>query len=192
MSFCTPRVGVTVISPNDVWAVGYLLVGSVQHPLIEHWDGASSTATMQGGANGALNGVAAAASDDVWAVGYTKTGSLIEHWDGSRWTVSSAQVMHGLLQAVTSVSAGLGGGVAARERRRRAGRADPAMERFDLVLGQRRQPRLRQLPGRRGRGRPGPAGGRLSHRGQQRRLVPHARRGLLRRLTNSGRRPSPT
>src|SRR4051794_34676735 len=31
--------GVKAISPDDVWSVGYKIVGSVWSPVVRHWDG---------------------------------------------------------------------------------------------------------------------------------------------------------
>jgi hypothetical protein len=77
---------VAVVSPNDVWAVGW--------GLTLHWDGAnwSLVANPNLGNRPDFRGVAALAANDVWAVGrlqddvspyYQRT--LVEHWDGLAW-----------------------------------------------------------------------------------------------------------
>lgn len=76
--------GVAVVSPTDVWAVGFVLVNRRSHTLIEHWNG--STWQVQPSPIGYLNGVAAVSPTDAWAVGDTIDGQqLLEHWNGSTW-----------------------------------------------------------------------------------------------------------
>ena len=36
-------VSVSAVAANDVWAVGYSLIGFTHQTLIEHWDGSSWT-----------------------------------------------------------------------------------------------------------------------------------------------------
>jgi hypothetical protein len=100
--------GVTVVSSNDVWAVGTSGPGDYR-PLSMHWDGyAWSILPMpnpQGG--GALYAVSAAASDDVWAVGWTSnwTKPLTMHWDGAQWSiVPSPNSASGGLRGVVAIS----------------------------------------------------------------------------------------
>jgi len=87
---------VTVVSANDIWAVGQSARGSrVANPLTEHWNGTTWTivpAPQPPGSLASLGGVAAFSSTDVWAVGSIQTGNgplrtFTEHWDGSQWTV---------------------------------------------------------------------------------------------------------
>ena len=83
--------GVTAISANDVWAVGYYADQSeLYHTLTMHWNGQtwSIVTSPDPGINGNLfRAVAAAATNDVWAVGYQVNGSnvsftLIERYSG--------------------------------------------------------------------------------------------------------------
>ena len=89
--------GVSVLGPNDVWAVGYHKNYSVDiTTLIAHWDGTAWTIVPSPNAAtyNVLWGVAALDLSNVWAVGEQEEGNqvLIEHWDGTSWTiVSSAQ-----------------------------------------------------------------------------------------------------
>ena len=81
---------VAALSPNDVWAVGYSTDGTGDHPLIEHYDGASWTQVTGAGVigQGSLAAVSAAGASDVWAVGSVGGGStktLVEHWNGAAW-----------------------------------------------------------------------------------------------------------
>jgi hypothetical protein len=96
---------VTAVSPDDVWAVGWVeRAGTGDRTLVEHWDGHSwnrvpSASPEQGTEHATagyrvdvLYGVWAEASDDVWAVGaYYPLGNdqfespLVEHWDGHHW-----------------------------------------------------------------------------------------------------------
>src|SRR5438552_14354058 len=82
--------GVSAVSSNDVWAVGYYSNGSSLLPLTEHWNGSSWSIVPSPAINGGLlHGVAAVSSNDVWAVGeyYNSGGSLTLHWGGSSWSV---------------------------------------------------------------------------------------------------------
>ena len=87
-------VGVTVISPEDVWAVGRTGLST----LTEHWDGAVWSVVPSPDANpnpqprrrdqNQLLAAAQVSSDDVWAVGYFYESdgftqrTLILHWEG--------------------------------------------------------------------------------------------------------------
>jgi hypothetical protein len=84
--------GVTAISPDDVWAVGYTANRRQldTHSLIEHFDGAKWTAIASPG-TGLLDSAASTSATDVWAVGISgsnpdgKGKALIEHWNGNAW-----------------------------------------------------------------------------------------------------------
>ncbi len=87
---------VSVVSANDIWAVGGSSRGTrVGSPLIEHWDGSTWSivpATQPPDSVGTLKGVSALSANDVWAVGSSTIGNaasktLIEHWDGSTWSL---------------------------------------------------------------------------------------------------------
>src|SRR5262249_48940441 len=91
----SPLLGVTVVSSNDVWAVGYFFDQTGYQTLIEHWDGASWSivpSANQPGSN-TLHAVAARAANDIWAVGEYAglgfDGMLIEHWNGASWSLMS-------------------------------------------------------------------------------------------------------
>jgi hypothetical protein len=90
----TYLTGVSALSANDVWAVGYSHGGA--RPLIEHWDGANwniVAAPYPAGSDfNGLYGVKAISPNDVWAVGYQNVNNagqagqgLILHWDGNSW-----------------------------------------------------------------------------------------------------------
>ena len=111
--------GVTAISANDVWAVGYIteLNGVNTQTLIEHWDGSQwkiVSSPNPGSERDQLYGVAAISANDVWAVGDSFNGgnsnnlTLIEHWDGTQWSVvSSANIGNGksIFSGVAALSA---------------------------------------------------------------------------------------
>jgi hypothetical protein len=108
--------GVTAVSANDVWAVGFDAnsVGIAQ-TLIEHWDGSSwsvVTSPNPGSGGNELFSVAAVSARNVWAVGFdvNSTGeqtTLIEHWNGARWRVVPSPSSNSVevLSAVAAVSA---------------------------------------------------------------------------------------
>jgi hypothetical protein len=109
--------GITPVSPNDAWAVGFYANGYTGRNLTLHWDGnvwSVVPSPNQGTHSNGLLGVSAASSNDVWAVGYyhTDNGSfhqpLVEHWDGSAWTIVPSPAL-GLdfsqLEGVAAVSA---------------------------------------------------------------------------------------
>src|ERR1700689_1006311 len=85
----------TVISPNDVWAVGVADNKSRQddHTLTEHWNGSEWSAVPSPGA-GLLDAVAGNSANDVWAAGFRDVDNglkpiqnLIEHWNGKSWKI---------------------------------------------------------------------------------------------------------
>lgn len=110
--------GVTAISANDIWAVGYVQVNnsSLNQTLTEHWDGNSWSVVSSPNVSGADNGlvsVSAIATNDVWAVGATSNPqgnpvmTLIEHWNGTSWSIiNSPQPSNyeNLLVGVTAIS----------------------------------------------------------------------------------------
>ncbi len=93
---------VSVLAPDDVWAVGYVygISGYSYTTLIQHWDGSSWSVVSSpnpGVTESRLHAVAAVSSDLVWAVGYYVDTSdysyktLVLRYDGSTWEqVSSA------------------------------------------------------------------------------------------------------
>ena len=87
--------GITMIAPNDVWAVGDVADAAGQRTLAEHWNGTQwsvvPTPTPPFGMNGYhLRAVAAVSTTDVWAVGGDfnyHTTAIIEHWNGQSWSL---------------------------------------------------------------------------------------------------------
>lgn len=88
--------GLTVVTGNDIWAVGGSQAGSrVANPLIEHWNGAAWTivpAPQPPRTLVSLSDVSHFSATDIWAVGSSRTGNtpsktFTEHWDGVQWTV---------------------------------------------------------------------------------------------------------
>jgi len=85
---------VGVVSPNNVWAVGYQSGAHDPTNLVEHWNGARwkivpSPAASQ---TGYLLSVDGHSASDAWAVGYSVTNGFaqtwIQHWDGKNWSES--------------------------------------------------------------------------------------------------------
>ncbi|MBV9230580.1 MAG: hypothetical protein JOZ18_14820 [Chloroflexi bacterium] len=81
--------GVTVVSTNNVWAVGTNNTNGTT--LIEHWNGSSwSVVTSPNpGQINLLLGVAAVSGTDIWAVGQSLAANgnvLIAYWNGSTWS----------------------------------------------------------------------------------------------------------
>ncbi len=87
--------GVTAVSANDVWAVGYSSLYLYSYTLIEHWNGSMwSVVSSPNPSNlyNVLKGVAAISINDVWAVGSSHDNNSpsrtdIMHWDGVQWNV---------------------------------------------------------------------------------------------------------
>jgi hypothetical protein len=87
-----------VISPSDIWAVGFYIdyaAGSERHTMSLHWNGTewSVVATPSLGASyESLADVDASSADNVWAVGeFIGAGSLLRtltmRWNGSEWAI---------------------------------------------------------------------------------------------------------
>jgi hypothetical protein len=110
--------GVTVISPDDIWATGDEGISRFDSvPMAEHWDGhAWSVVPMptQGFTSG-LRGIGSAGSGNVWAVGWydvetptgTVTFTMSERWNGHHWSIVSTPSPTGddLLDGVAVLSA---------------------------------------------------------------------------------------
>ncbi|MGA7730036.1 MAG: S-layer homology domain-containing protein [Chloroflexia bacterium] len=88
--------GLTVLAPDDVWAVGYSWPSGSRHrTMIFHWDGSVWSVVPSpnvGTFDNHLFAVNALAPDNVWAVGHYMDSSgtwqtLTLHWDGSAWSV---------------------------------------------------------------------------------------------------------
>jgi hypothetical protein len=84
--------GVTAISANDIWAVGFENQGP--NPLAQsvHWDGTAWSAVamvVPPGGKSRPRRVVALSSADVWTAGDGPTTALVEHWDGHAWSLVS-------------------------------------------------------------------------------------------------------
>jgi hypothetical protein len=80
---------ISMDSPSDAWAVGYLNQGSTADWLVAHWNGKTwSRDTSVPQVRGALNGVVAV-DGDVWVSGYSaaKNALLMLHRTGGHWYV---------------------------------------------------------------------------------------------------------
>jgi hypothetical protein len=86
--------GVSVLTPCDVWAVGYQQVGSISQTLTEHWNGLAWTPAPSANPGGSSNdtgfaAVAVKSPTDAWAVGNYQNGSadqtLIELLSNGNW-----------------------------------------------------------------------------------------------------------
>jgi hypothetical protein len=87
--------GVTAISRNDVWAVGYG-TGQDFYALALHWNGSawSVVPTPRLPNGGVLNAVSSAGANEIWAVGQAygdqtqgdATQTLTMRWDGAGWS----------------------------------------------------------------------------------------------------------
>ena len=86
--------GVAVLSPRDVWAVGYH-ASADREALILHWDGSDwsrfpipDPPDARGGPT--LTAVSASSASNAWAVGDYYDGTarrpLALHWDGAEWS----------------------------------------------------------------------------------------------------------
>jgi len=99
--------GVSALSAQNAWAVGFYSDGTLDHTLIEHWNGISWTqvpspdpACIPGDA---LNSVTAISPTNVWAVGsvtdcFTLNGTpAVFHWNGTSWSEKLINTPNGLL-----------------------------------------------------------------------------------------------
>jgi hypothetical protein len=94
--YITRLTDVTVVGPNDIWAVGTIRIGAANRTLIMHYNGSSwdlVTSPSPGTYSNVLESVTAVSANDVWAVGYyandytnTPSQSLALHWNGTNWT----------------------------------------------------------------------------------------------------------
>lgn len=85
-------LAVTVVSPHDVWAVGWRRPDGPGNriTLTAHWDGTAWSVVDSpnpGGQHFNELGVAANGADDVVAVGVKNSTFLAERWDGTGWSV---------------------------------------------------------------------------------------------------------
>ncbi len=108
-------VGVSAISTDDVWAVGYYQDSTTRETrsLIEHWDGTSWQVVPAPliGVGGQLWAVASMGPNDVWAVGnygdHVHIYPMTLHWDGTSWqsvAVPAPDTMTNGLRGVVALS----------------------------------------------------------------------------------------
>ncbi|HXY72435.1 MAG TPA: VCBS repeat-containing protein, partial [Actinomycetota bacterium] len=91
--------GIDSTGPNDVWAVGYHVIGSDYRTLTEHFDGTAWTVQPSAnGSDGVVTVVRAVSAQpgDVWTAGFDyriATGRYTEYtenWNGSSWATVPA------------------------------------------------------------------------------------------------------
>lgn len=113
--------GITAISANDVWTVGWAQdpqgAPYIKRTLIEHYDGSTWSIVQSpnpaSDINTVLYSVSGKAANDVWAVGSTHNGrlptrTLVEHWDGTQWSIvasPSPDTQFNELRGVAALSA---------------------------------------------------------------------------------------
>jgi hypothetical protein len=108
----TPSTGgglnaVTVISADNVWAVGHAGLGRGGN-LIEHFNGTAwSIVASPQLTDSFLNGVSGTSASDVWAVGSVGRFDSIEilHFDGTSWSVEPGLPEDSVLEAVVAIAA---------------------------------------------------------------------------------------
>src|SRR5260370_23600016 len=108
--------GIDVVSPTDMWAVGYYRATptSPRRTLYVHsadgitWSVVPSPNAVAG--DNTIIAIASASSSDFWAVGYTGSatsggGLLLEHWASGTWTVLTPSNPGGYTNLLTDVFA---------------------------------------------------------------------------------------
>jgi hypothetical protein len=94
---------VAVISPTDVWAVGFVgdPEASLERALVLHWDGVAwaevEVRRAIGGGRAALTGIGWVSPTDLWVVGYHYLAPLVLRFDGAAWSQSETEVEGDLL-----------------------------------------------------------------------------------------------
>jgi hypothetical protein len=109
--------GISAVSRNDVWAVGYDDTRSPRTTVAAHWNGMRwSLVTTPNRLEGSppenqLQNVIAIATNDVWAVGYeseinglNEQRTLTEHWNGTQWSIVASPSGNRELFGITAVS----------------------------------------------------------------------------------------
>ena len=103
-------MGVSALSPNDVWAVGsYQNQTGGVHTETIHWDGTQWNIVPSAdlGSPSQLYAISALSTNDVWAVGdYSSYYAMTEHWNGTQWSIvpSPAFSLHSYLYSVVAIS----------------------------------------------------------------------------------------
>lgn len=79
--------GVSVVSPNDIWAIGSNLnfFGRYSGTETQHWDGQEWSIVPSPQEEAQFSAVAGISTNNVWAVGWQMSSSYIAHWDGLEW-----------------------------------------------------------------------------------------------------------
>jgi hypothetical protein len=103
---------ISVRAPNEIWAVGYQIVGGGHQMLIEHWDGTqwSVAQAPPSGQATRLRSVSAVSGREVWAVGEYPGNTyrtLTVHWDGQQWSIvpsPNPSATNNQLSGVTAIS----------------------------------------------------------------------------------------
>src|SRR5204863_313716 len=71
-------IGITAITANDIWAVGWFFSSITSQTLTLHWDGVTWNLVPSpsvGTRENSLWGVGAHSSNDVWAVGFSSSNA---------------------------------------------------------------------------------------------------------------------
>jgi len=115
LSNTADMTGVSVLAPNDVWAVGSAFDVSTQHfsSVIQHFNGKKWVLVPHpfGGGGDQLFAIKAIARNDVIAVGESNSDRqkplpLIEHFNGTQWTVVAAPPLKpGQTQTLRNIAA---------------------------------------------------------------------------------------
>ncbi len=105
--------GVADLSPNNVWAVGYInfqVIGAYEAPIVEHFDGTSWTIftspQFPAPDEAFLGAITAISPTDIWAGGEVFADPnalpLLEHFDGASWTQFDPPVSDCLVYGMSS------------------------------------------------------------------------------------------
>ena len=131
----------TVISANDVWAVGHVGFGRGGN-LIEHFNGTAwSIVASPQGTDSFLTGVSGTSAGDVWAVGSVGRFDSIEilHFNGTAWSTVSGLPGDSAMEAVVALATNdvwaVGGRHRAFQRDGLVGRPQPGRFRPDRDRG---------------------------------------------------------
>lgn len=106
--------GISAISNDDIWAVGYYLAqGSITHSLMTHWNGSQwdlvpSPDPRPQATQHFVQKVAAISTNDVWAVGNRNgspdTSTLTMHWNGTEWSVVPSPNPHSQINYLDGIA----------------------------------------------------------------------------------------
>ncbi|GCE14451.1 hypothetical protein [Tengunoibacter tsumagoiensis] len=90
---------IRALTPDDIWSVGYVnnysSSGSINIPLIEHWNGKTWKLIQSPAGNIVLSAVAGHTAHDVWAIGYQPGQTIFEHWNGKNWSLVAVPELQG-------------------------------------------------------------------------------------------------